>query len=106
MLRREQDGIGLKIQALLQKRWRKTTLRKVVVQRWLLMVCPLIISLIVAAKQMLTEEIFYDPNVRKHFRELLLGGKSGPSRAGYSVKPTERGLKKIDDGHPYYVCFH
>ena len=52
---------------------------------------------------MLTEEIFHDPNVRKFFRELLLGGKAGPSRAGYSVKPTERGIKKIDDSHPYYV---
>lgn len=75
-------------------------------QRWLLTVCPLITLLIVAAKQMLTEEIFHNPNVRKFFRELLLGGKSGPSRAGYAVKPTERGLKKIDDSHPYYVYFY
>jgi len=52
---------------------------------------------------MFIEEIFHDPNVRKFVLEMILGGKSGSSRAGYSVKPTERGLKKIDDGHPYYV---
>src|SRR5271170_4877099 len=52
---------------------------------------------------MLTEEIFHNPNVRKFFRNLLLGSPSRPSRADYSVKPTERGLKKIDDTHPYYV---
>jgi hypothetical protein len=52
---------------------------------------------------MFTEELFHDPNVRRFFRDLLLGNKSLPSRAGYSVKPTERGLKKIDDPHPYYV---
>ena len=63
----------------------------------------LVTLLIIAAKQMLTEEIFLDPNVRKYFREQLMGGKSRPSRAGYSVKPTEKGLKKIDDSHPYYV---
>jgi transcription elongation factor SPT6 len=51
---------------------------------------------------MLTEELFHDPNVRKYFREHFLGAKGRPSRAGYSVKPTERGLKKIDDTHPYY----
>ena len=62
-----------------------------------------IIVLMLAAKQMFTEEIFHDPNVRKFIRELLIGNKSGPSRAGFTVKPTERGLKKIDDGHPYYV---
>lgn len=49
---------------------------------------------------MLTEEIFHDPNVRKFFRDLLLIPKN---RAGYSIKPTERGLKKIDETHPYYV---
>jgi hypothetical protein len=54
---------------------------------------------------MLTEEIFHNPNVRKFIRDLLLGSPSRPSRAGYSVKPTERGLKKIDDTHPYYVYF-
>lgn len=52
---------------------------------------------------MLTEEIFHDPNVRKFFRQLLLGDQSTKSRAGYTVKPTERGLKRIDDTHPYYV---
>jgi transcription elongation factor SPT6 len=59
--------------------------------------------IIIAARQMFTEEIFHDPNVRKFFRELYLGSMSRPSRATYSVKPTERGLKKIDDNHPYYV---
>ena len=53
-----------------------------------------------AAKQMLTEEIFHNPNFRKFFRDLLLNPKH---RAGFAVKPTERGLKKIDDTHPYYV---
>jgi hypothetical protein len=57
----------------------------------------------IAAKQMFTEEIFHDPNVRKFFREQYLGNMSRPSRAAYFVKPTERGLKKIDDTHPYYV---
>jgi hypothetical protein len=52
---------------------------------------------------MFTEEIFHDPNVRKYFRKLFLGGKSQSNRAGYAVKPTERGIKKIDDTHPYYV---
>jgi len=52
---------------------------------------------------MFTEEIFHDPNVRKFFRVQYLGSKSQPSRAGFFVKPTERGLKKIDDTHPYYV---
>ena len=52
---------------------------------------------------MLVEEILHNPDLRKYFRELLLGGKSGPTRAGYSVQPTERGIKKITDGHPYYV---
>jgi hypothetical protein len=52
---------------------------------------------------MLIEEIFHDPNVRKFVREMILGSGSGSSRAGYSVKPTERGLKKLDDSHPYYV---
>jgi hypothetical protein len=59
--------------------------------------------LIIAAKQMLAEEIFNDPNVRKYFRELLLGTKSRPSRVGWAVKPTESGMKKIDESHPYYV---
>jgi hypothetical protein len=52
---------------------------------------------------MFTEEIFHDPNVRKFFRALYLGTMSQPSHAGFAVKPTERGLKKIDDTHPYYV---
>jgi hypothetical protein len=52
---------------------------------------------------MLAEEIFHDPNVRKYFRQLLLGTQSRPSRAGYAVKPTESGIKKIDESHPYYV---
>ena len=52
---------------------------------------------------MFTEEIFHDPNVRKFFRELYLDSLSRPSHATYSVRPTERGLKKIDDNHPYYV---
>jgi hypothetical protein len=56
-----------------------------------------------AAKQMLAEEIFHDPNVRKYFRDLLLGDKSRPNRASYAIKPTERGIKKIDESHPYYV---
>jgi transcription elongation factor SPT6 len=51
---------------------------------------------------MLTEEISNDPNIRKYFRQQFLGTSSLPSRAGFSVKPTERGLKKIDDTHPYY----
>jgi transcription elongation factor SPT6 len=60
-------------------------------------------SLSLAAKQMFTETIFHDPNVRKFFRELLLGSPSQPSRAGYAVHPTERGIKRIDETHPYYV---
>jgi hypothetical protein len=52
---------------------------------------------------MMTEEIFLDPNVRKYFRELFLGSKNVPSRASFSIKPTDKGLKKIDETHPYYV---
>ena len=79
--------------------------RRRAVLRWLSMVIDLSVQCAKkkAAKQMFTEEIFHDPNVRKFFREQFLGSKSQPSRAGYSVRPTERGLKKIDDTHPYYV---
>ena len=65
--------------------------------------CLLIQVLRIAAKQMFREEIFHDPNVRKFFREQYLGNKTRSSLAEYFVKPTERGLKKIDDTHPYYV---
>ena len=60
-------------------------------------------SVIVAAQQMFTETIFHDPNVKKFFRQLLLGAPSQPSRADYAVHPTERGIKRIDETHPYYV---
>jgi len=56
----------------------------------------------IAAKQMFSEELFHDPNVRRYYRELFLGSKSQSSRAYYSIKPTERGIKKIDESHPYY----
>jgi hypothetical protein len=97
------DGTGQKILAFLQRRWQKNSKKAAALQRWPLPVWLDSTLLIVAAKQMFTEELFHDPNVRRFFRDLLLGNKSLSSRAGYSVKPTERGLKKIDDTHPYYV---
>src|SRR5579871_523566 len=66
------------------------------------MVAVLEIGLTIAAKQMFGEELYHDLNLRHYIRELYLGTKSQPSRAYYSVKPTERGVKKIDDSHPYY----
>jgi transcription elongation factor SPT6 len=66
------------------------------------MVFVLFAKLIIAAKQMFSEELFHDPNLRRYYRELLLGSKSQSSIAYYSVRPTERGIKKIDDSHPYY----
>ena len=60
-------------------------------------------SAISAAKQMFAKELFHDPNLRKFFRQLFLESTSRQARAVYSVKPTERGLKNIDDTHPYYV---
>ena len=50
------------------------------------------------------EEIFHDPNVRKFFRELLLGGKAGPScRDRFSRRRSSAGCgarrTRPEDGH-------
>ncbi|KAI0597315.1 SH2 domain-containing protein [Biscogniauxia sp. FL1348] len=48
------------------------------------------------AKQMYAEELFMSPRMRKHFRQnFYLMGE-------VSCYRTEKGLRRIDDSHPYY----
>lgn len=48
------------------------------------------------ARQMYAEELFNSPRMRKYFRSSYYQG------AELSCKRTEKGLRKIDDSHPYY----
>ncbi|KAH6649718.1 SH2 domain-containing protein [Chaetomium tenue] len=49
-----------------------------------------------AARQMYAEELFVSPRMRKHFRiQYYLMGS-------VSCRRTEKGLRKIDEAHPYY----
>ncbi|KAK5987461.1 Transcription elongation factor SPT6 [Cladobotryum mycophilum] len=49
-----------------------------------------------AARQMYAEELFSSPRMRKYFRS------SYYQAAEISCRRTEKGLRKIDDTHPYY----
>ncbi|KAG7414074.1 Transcription elongation factor SPT6 [Fusarium oxysporum f. sp. rapae] len=49
-----------------------------------------------AARQMYSEELFASPRMRKHFRN------SYYQAAEISCRRTEKGLRRIDDSHPYY----
>lgn len=48
-----------------------------------------------AARQMYAEELVASPRMRKYFRSVYY-------QASLSCKRTEKGLRKIDDTHPYY----
>lgn len=49
-----------------------------------------------AARQMYAEELFVSPRMRKHFRIQYY------SMGSISCRRTEKGLRKIDEAHPYY----
>ncbi|KAM3522938.1 hypothetical protein NHJ13051_005398 [Beauveria bassiana] len=49
-----------------------------------------------AARQMYAEELYASPRMRKHFRN------SYYQLAEISCRRTDKGLRKIDDTHPYY----
>lgn len=49
-----------------------------------------------AARQMYSEELFASPRMRKYFRS------SYYQAAEISCRRTDKGLRKIDDSHPYY----
>ncbi|KAK3941237.1 SH2 domain-containing protein [Diplogelasinospora grovesii] len=49
-----------------------------------------------AARQMYVEELFVSPRMRKHFRANFY------EMGCVSVHRTEKGLRKIDEAHPYY----
>ncbi|KAG9251999.1 transcription elongation factor SPT6 [Emericellopsis atlantica] len=49
-----------------------------------------------AARQLYSEELFASPRMRKHFRTSFY------QAAEISCKRTEKGLRRIDDSHPYY----
>ena len=49
-----------------------------------------------AARQMYAEELFVSPRMRKHFRIQYY------AMGCVSCRRTEKGLRKIDDAHPYY----
>ncbi|KAI9900154.1 hypothetical protein N3K66_004416 [Trichothecium roseum] len=53
-------------------------------------------SVMRAARSMYAEELFTSPRMRKHFRTSFY------QAAEISVRRTEKGLRKIDDMHPYY----
>lgn len=54
-------------------------------------------SALTAAKRMLAEEIFMSPRLRRNLRYLYFG------RSVIHVDVTEKGIKRIDDQHQYYV---
>jgi transcription elongation factor SPT6 len=49
-----------------------------------------------AARQMYAEELFVSPRMRKHFRIQFY------AMGSVSCRRTEKGLRKIDESHPYY----
>ncbi|KJK77021.1 Transcription elongation factor [Metarhizium anisopliae BRIP 53293] len=53
-------------------------------------------QVISAARQMYSEELFASPRMRKYFRS------SYYQAAELSCRRTDKGLRKIDDSHPYY----
>ncbi|KAJ9156006.1 Transcription elongation factor Spt6 [Pleurostoma richardsiae] len=53
-------------------------------------------SVIKAARQMYAEELFMSPSLRKYFRmQYYMNG-------WFSCRRTEKGLRRIDESHPYY----
>ncbi|KAJ2899507.1 hypothetical protein MKZ38_003001 [Zalerion maritima] len=53
-------------------------------------------AVMAAARQMFAEELTADPMIRKYMRQLYYGS------ALISSHRTEKGLRRIDDAHPYY----
>ena len=53
-------------------------------------------GVIAAARQMYAEELFVNPRMRKHFRIAYY------SNGWISCRRTEKGLRKIDEAHPFY----
>jgi transcription elongation factor SPT6 len=49
-----------------------------------------------AARQMYSDELFFSPRMRKHFRIQYY------QMGSVSCRRTEKGLRKIDEAHPYY----
>ncbi|KAG9246272.1 SH2 domain-containing protein [Calycina marina] len=53
-------------------------------------------QILLAARQMYAEELFMNPRMRQHFRRnFYMAGE-------VSCQRTEKGLRKIDEQHPYY----
>ena len=50
------------------------------------------------ARLILSTELGKDPLLRNHIRKIFR------EDARVSVEPTERGITKIDENHPYFVC--
>ncbi|KAF3349035.1 hypothetical protein VD0002_g7135 [Verticillium dahliae] len=53
-------------------------------------------SVLQAARQMYAEELFVSPRMRKHFRANFY------EMGDISCRRTEKGLRKIDESHPFY----
>lgn len=54
-------------------------------------------ELLARARMLLATELGKDPLLRNHVRKLF------KDEAQISVEPTERGISKIDEHHPYFV---
>lgn len=50
------------------------------------------------ARMILSTELGKDPLLRSQIRKIF------KEEARVTVEPTERGITKIDDNHPYFVC--
>ncbi len=53
-------------------------------------------SVVMAARQMYAEELFVSPRMRQHFRIAYYGN------GWMSCRRTEKGLRRIDEAHPFY----
>jgi len=53
-------------------------------------------AVVSAARQMYSEELFANPRMRKHFRIAFY------SNGWVSAQRTEKGLRRIDEAHPFY----
>jgi transcription elongation factor SPT6 len=53
-------------------------------------------SVIASARQLYSEELFASPRMRKHFRNSFY------QAAEISCRRTDKGLRRIDESHPYY----
>ena len=51
------------------------------------------------ARTIISTELGKDPLIKQEFRNIF------KSDAQISVLPTEKGLSRIDEHHPYFVCF-